>query len=183
LEGKWAVPEVFNVEEFNRILYDEIGTYGLPWNEQIDETLPVRKLVERTFTTLYSYARAHLWHSSNLGIFSSRLANLWGLIYSNDTKICSFNCIIALGWTLENSCWGRIHSYLEQFLKPLKINLLSAGEKNSVMTASLFPGTATYFASFFGEIIDGLLLVRKRYYPDAAITCLPTYAITRQDVP
>jgi len=44
LEGKWGGAGVFNVEEFNPDPFmAEIGTYGLPWNEQIDEPLPVEK--------------------------------------------------------------------------------------------------------------------------------------------
>ncbi len=42
LTGKWAGKGVFNVEEFNPDPFmAEIGTYGLPWQEQIDEALPV----------------------------------------------------------------------------------------------------------------------------------------------
>ncbi len=44
LEGKWGGAGVFNVEEFNPDPFmAEIGTYGLPWHEQIDEPLPVEK--------------------------------------------------------------------------------------------------------------------------------------------
>jgi len=42
LTGKWSGKGVFNVEEFNPDPFmAEIGTYGLPWQEQIDEALPV----------------------------------------------------------------------------------------------------------------------------------------------
>ncbi|MFA7136654.1 MAG: saccharopine dehydrogenase family protein [Bacteroidales bacterium] len=44
MQGIWKKPGVFNVEEFNPDPFmAEIGTYGLPWNEQIDEPLPVEK--------------------------------------------------------------------------------------------------------------------------------------------
>ncbi len=44
LQGKWSGSGVFNVEEFNPDPFlAEIGTYGLPWNEQIDKPLPVEK--------------------------------------------------------------------------------------------------------------------------------------------
>lgn len=44
LQGKWGGSGVFNVEEFNPDPFlAEIGTYGLPWNEQIDKPLPVEK--------------------------------------------------------------------------------------------------------------------------------------------
>ncbi len=42
LTRKWSGKGVFNVEEFNPDPFmAEIGTYGLPWQEQIDEALPV----------------------------------------------------------------------------------------------------------------------------------------------
>ena len=42
LEGKWAGKGVFNVEEFDPDPFmKEIGKYGLPWNELVDEALPV----------------------------------------------------------------------------------------------------------------------------------------------
>jgi hypothetical protein len=44
LTEKWFVKGVFNVEEFDPDPFmAEIGKYGLPWNEEIDEELPVKK--------------------------------------------------------------------------------------------------------------------------------------------
>ena len=44
LEGKWTGAGVFNVEELNPDPFmAEIGKYGLPWNEAIDQDLPVEK--------------------------------------------------------------------------------------------------------------------------------------------
>ena len=44
LTGKWAGKGVFNVEQFDPDPFmNEIGGYGLPWNEQIDQPLPVYK--------------------------------------------------------------------------------------------------------------------------------------------
>lgn len=40
--GVWFKPGVWNVEEFNPDLFmEQVGGYGLPWNEIIDEPLPV----------------------------------------------------------------------------------------------------------------------------------------------
>ncbi len=42
LEGKWMDSGVFNVEQFDPDPFmAEIGKYGLPWHEKIDEPLPV----------------------------------------------------------------------------------------------------------------------------------------------
>ena len=44
LEGKWIGKGVFNVEEFDPDPFlAEIGKYGLPWQEAIDQPLPVEK--------------------------------------------------------------------------------------------------------------------------------------------
>lgn len=44
LTGKWLGKGVFNVEEFDPDSFmAEIGKYGLPWNEQIDQKLPVEQ--------------------------------------------------------------------------------------------------------------------------------------------
>lgn len=42
LEGKWSGTGVFNVEEFNPDPFlEDLGTYGLPWNEKFDIDLEV----------------------------------------------------------------------------------------------------------------------------------------------
>ncbi|MDR2971896.1 MAG: saccharopine dehydrogenase family protein [Bacteroidales bacterium] len=42
LTGKWKGKGVFNVEEFDPDPFmEEIGKYGLPWNQEIDRPLPV----------------------------------------------------------------------------------------------------------------------------------------------
>lgn len=44
LTGQWKGTGVFNVEEFNPDPFlAEIGKYGLPWNERIDEELPIEQ--------------------------------------------------------------------------------------------------------------------------------------------
>ena len=44
LTGKWKGTGVFNVEEFDPDPFmDEIGKYGLPWNEEINKSLSVDK--------------------------------------------------------------------------------------------------------------------------------------------
>ncbi len=44
LTGQWKGTGVFNVEEFNPDPFlAEIGKYGLPWNERIDEALPIEQ--------------------------------------------------------------------------------------------------------------------------------------------
>jgi len=44
LSGKWSGTGVFNVEEFNPDPFmAEIGQYGLPWNEEINQPLSVEK--------------------------------------------------------------------------------------------------------------------------------------------
>ncbi|MEG2071349.1 MAG: saccharopine dehydrogenase C-terminal domain-containing protein, partial [Bacteroidales bacterium] len=44
LTGQWKGTGVFNVEQFNPDPFmAEIGTYGLPWNEEIDQALPIEK--------------------------------------------------------------------------------------------------------------------------------------------
>ena len=44
LEGKWKGTGVFNVEDFDPDPFmAEIGKYGLPWHEEIDQPLPIEK--------------------------------------------------------------------------------------------------------------------------------------------
>ena len=44
MTGKWGGKGVFNVEEFDPDPFmDDLNRYGLPWNEQIDEVLPVEQ--------------------------------------------------------------------------------------------------------------------------------------------
>ena len=44
LTGQWKGTGVFNVEQFDPDPFlAEIGKYGLPWNERIDEPLPIEK--------------------------------------------------------------------------------------------------------------------------------------------
>ncbi len=44
LTGKWQGTGVFNIEQFDPDPFlAEIGKYGLPWNERIDEELPIEK--------------------------------------------------------------------------------------------------------------------------------------------
>ena len=44
MTGKWGGKGVFNVEEFDPDPFmDDLNRYGLPWNEQIDEALPVEQ--------------------------------------------------------------------------------------------------------------------------------------------
>ena len=118
-----------------------------------------------------------LWQSIAFGpIFSRRLGQSLGInLLPNDTKICSFNCIYCeCGWTLENSCFEK-DAFLPatEILAAIEHKLIECREKNSVIDSITFSGNGepTLHPSF-GEIIDGLLLLRKRYYPDAAITCL-----------
>lgn len=44
LEGKWSGAGVFNVEEFDPDPFmEDLKKYGLPWNEKVNEPLPVEK--------------------------------------------------------------------------------------------------------------------------------------------
>jgi len=43
-KGIWFKPGVWNVEEFNPDPFmEQLGSYGLPWVEIIDQPLPIEK--------------------------------------------------------------------------------------------------------------------------------------------
>lgn len=129
-----------------------------------------------------------LWQSIAFGpIFSRRLGQSLGInLLPNDTKICSFNCIYCeCGWTFENPEL-RKDSFLPatQILEAIEHKLFECQEKNSVIDSITFSGNGEpTLHPAFGEIINGLLLLRKQYYPSAVITCLSNSTqLHRQDV-
>lgn len=117
-----------------------------------------------------------LWDSIAFGpIHSRRLGNSLGVnILPTDVKICSFNCLYCeCGWTLEKSLTAREYYSVETVLQAIEHKLKTSLETNTPVDSITFSGNGEpTLHPQFDQIIDGLIPLRNRYYPQAVISCL-----------
>ena len=117
-----------------------------------------------------------LWKSIAFGpIKSRRLGNSLGInLLPTEKKVCSFNCIYCeCGWTLEKLAEYDNFPSKQDILMAIEEKLKQCFEAGTLVDSITFSGNGEpTLHPAFPEIIDHLLLLRKRYYPAAAITCL-----------
>jgi len=117
-----------------------------------------------------------LWESIAFGpIHSRRLGSSLGInVLPTTEKICSFNCLYCeCGWTLEKNIDSTQFYPLQTILDALNTKLKKCSEDKIQIDSITFSGNGEpTLHPDFGEIIDGLILIRDRYYPRIPITCL-----------
>lgn len=117
-----------------------------------------------------------LWESIAFGpIHSRRLGRSLGINVSpTDVKICSFDCIYCeCGWTLEKDINATNYASAEIVLQAIEQKLQKCVEEATEVDSITFSGNGEpTLHPQFGEIIDKLLLLRDKYFPQAVITCL-----------
>lgn len=117
-----------------------------------------------------------LWESIAFGpIRSRRLGSSLGINVSpTDVKICSFDCIYCeCGWTLEKDINATNYASADIVIQAIEQKLQKCREENTHIDSITFSGNGEpTLHPQFGEIIDRLLVIRDKYYPEAVITCL-----------
>lgn len=117
-----------------------------------------------------------LWESISFGpIHSRRLGSSLGVnLLPTDVKICSFNCLYCeCGWTLEKSLTAREYYPVETVLQAIEHKLNSCKEQSTPIDSITFSGNGEpTLHPHFDKIIDGLIPLRDKYYPQAVISCL-----------
>ena len=126
-----------------------------------------------------------LWESIAFGpIHSRRLGSSLGInISPTDVKICSFDCIYCeCGWTLEKDITSTHYATADIVAQAIEKKLQSCQAEGTHIDSITFSGNGeSTLHPQFGEIIDNLLVLRDKYYPNAIITCLSN-ATKLQDV-
>lgn len=117
-----------------------------------------------------------LWESIAFGpIHSRRLGSSLGINVSpTDVKICSFDCIYCeCGWTLRKDIDADNFAPYNIVLQAIEAKLKKCREENTHIDSITFSGNGEpTLHPNFPEIIEGLLVIRDKYYPDSVITCL-----------
>ena len=117
-----------------------------------------------------------LWDKIAFGpIQSRRLGSSLGINVSpTHKKICSFNCIYCeCGWTLEKNIDLNCFFSVEEIITAIEKKLIQCKESNIQIDSITFSGNGepTLHPNFY-QIIDALIILRNKYYPETAITCL-----------
>ena len=117
-----------------------------------------------------------LWESIAFGpIHSRRLGSSLGINVSpTDVKICSFDCIYCeCGWTLRKDIDAKNFAPADIVLQAIEAKLQKCKAENTHIDSITFSGNGEpTLHPQFSEIIDGLLVIRDKYYPEAVITVL-----------
>lgn len=117
-----------------------------------------------------------LWESIAFGpIHSRRLGSSLGInLLPTDVKICSFNCLYCeCGWTLEKSLTAREYYSVDTVMQAIEHKLKSCIEANTPVDSITFSGNGEpTLHPAFDQIIDRLIPLRDKYYPQAVISCL-----------
>jgi len=117
-----------------------------------------------------------LWDKIAFGPISSRrLGNSLGINVSpTHVKICSFDCIYCeCGWTLEKSIDSQLFYSVEEIVAAIEVKLRQCKETNTLIDSITFSGNGEpTLHPQFNQIIDALVVLRDKYYPETAITCL-----------
>ena len=117
-----------------------------------------------------------LWDKIAFGpIQSRRLGSSLGINVSpTNVKICSFDCIYCeCGWTLEKSMDSQLFYPVEEIMGAIEAKLRHCRETNTPIDSITFSGNGEpTLHPHFDQIIDNLIVLRDKYYPETAITCL-----------
>ena len=117
-----------------------------------------------------------LWDNISFGpIQSRRLGNSLGINVSpTDIKICSFDCIYCeCGWTLEKSTDSNFFLPTELIMEAIEVKLKNCKQADTIIDSITFSGNGEpTLHPQFHQIIDNLIVLRDKYYPKTAITCL-----------
>ena len=117
-----------------------------------------------------------LWESIAFGpIHSRRLGHSLGInLMPVDEKICTFNCLYCeCGWTLEKNINAREPYPLETVMEAVDHKLAECAGAGTPVDSITFSGNGEpTLYPWFGQVIDQLLGLRDKYYPQAVITCL-----------
>lgn len=91
-----------------------------------------------------------------------------------DEKICTFNCLYCeCGWTLEKNLNAREPYPLNTVMEAIEHKLADCREKGTSVDSITFSGNGEpTLYPWFDQVIDRLLVLRDKYYPEAVITCL-----------
>jgi len=117
-----------------------------------------------------------LWDKIAFGpIQSRRLGSSLGINVSpTDVKICSFDCVYCeCGWTLEKSIDPHLFYSVEEITTAIEAKLRQCKEAGTLIDSITFSGNGEpTLHPHFDQIIDNLIILRDKYYPKTAITCL-----------
>ncbi len=117
-----------------------------------------------------------LWESIAFGpIYSRRLGSSLGInLMPTDEKICTFDCLYCeCGWTYEKNLNAR-EPYPLEIVTDAIHRKLSDCYKNGMKVDSLtFSGNGEpTLYPYFDKVIDFLIPLRDKFYPNAVISCL-----------
>ena len=117
-----------------------------------------------------------LWESIAFGpIHSRRLGQSLGInLLPVDEKVCTFNCLYCeCGWTLEKNPDARAPYPLETVMDAIEHKLSDCRSQGAPVDSLTFSGNGEpTLYPWFDRVIDRLIVLRDKYYPKAAITCL-----------
>lgn len=117
-----------------------------------------------------------LWDAISFGpIHSRRLGSSLGVnLLPTDVKICSFDCLYCeCGWTLEKSLTAREFYPVDVVLQAIEHKLQESSANGTPVDSITFSGNGEpTLHPHFDQIIDGLIPLRDKYYPQAVISCL-----------
>ncbi len=117
-----------------------------------------------------------LWESIAFGpIHSRRLGSSLGInLMPTDEKICTFNCLYCeCGWTLEKNLNARSPYPLDEVLAAIEHKLSDCCKNGTPVDSITFSGNGEpTLYPYFDKVIENLLALRDKYYPQAVISCL-----------
>ena len=117
-----------------------------------------------------------LYNSPIFGpVHSRRLGVSLGInLLPHDGKCCTFDCIYCeCGWTLRKDIDAKNFAPVEIVLQAIEAKLKKCREEGTHIDSITFSGNGEpTLHPQFSEIIDGLLVIRDKYYPESVITCL-----------
>jgi len=117
-----------------------------------------------------------LWDKIAFGpIQSRRLGSSLGINVSpTNAKVCSFDCIYCeCGWTLKKIIDTHLFLPADEITAAIKAKLCACQKEGISIDSITFSGNGepTMHPNFH-QIIDNLIVLRDKYYPKTAITCL-----------
>lgn len=117
-----------------------------------------------------------LWKEMVFGpIKSRRLGNSLGInLLPGKLKICSFNCIYCeCGWGKEiDTVADKVFSHT-QIAEALELRLKELKAEGQVIDSITFAGNGEpTMHPEFSEVVDDLVVLRDRYFPEAKTSCL-----------